>query len=170
MWILHSPAALRQIIPLRAQAITAAGSTTELELSMGKHIKLCTRAPAAENFLSQPMKGCLVKYKKGMADCACATDLPASTRQAASAQSLRSRADICGEMKEEAVVVPISPLTLFVICLRALICFTDVARAPPSTVLMTECLVTAVRLRACVRSGTASISTEQKLRKCRILR
>ena len=34
-----------------------------------------------------------------------------------------------------AAVVAISPLTLFVICLQALICFTDVARAPPPPLL-----------------------------------
>lgn len=38
--------------PLRAYAITAAGSTTELELKTGKYSKLCTRARAAENLFT----------------------------------------------------------------------------------------------------------------------
>lgn len=55
------------------------------------------------------------------------------------------------EMEEDAAIFAIRQLTLFIICLQALICFTDVARAPPSTAPMTECLVTAVGRCACVR-------------------
>lgn len=38
---------------------------------------------------------------------------------------------MCGWVKENAAAVAISALTLFLICLRAMICFSDVARAPP---------------------------------------
>lgn len=60
-------------------------------------------------------------------------------------------------MKEDAAAAAIRLLTLFRGCLQALICFTDVARAPPSTAPMTECLVAAVSNRkyACARNASS---------------
>lgn len=105
-------------------------------------------------FPTQTMKGCLVKYKKGE----WRTVLVRLTYP--HQQDRRSLLNFCapelifGEIKEDAAVVAISLLTLFIICLQALICCTDVVGAPPSSADMTECLVTAVRQRACVRNDS----------------
>lgn len=72
--------------------------------------------------------------KNGMADC-CAADLPASTGQAVLGWISELTSLYLWEVKENTAVVTISPLTLFLICLQAMICFTDVARAPPPPLL-----------------------------------
>lgn len=144
---------------MRAYAITTAGSSAELDLSMGKYSKLCTRAPAAaENFLNLPMEGSLVKYiyKGRMADCACAHWPTGINRTGRLGRISALPSWYLWERKEEAVVVAISLLSLFVIRLLALICFTDVARAPPSTALVTERQVTAAQQSACVRSDSGA--------------
>lgn len=117
--------------PLRAYAITAAGSTTELELNTGKYSKLCTRARAAENLLTLAWKGVSLNIKKGNGGL-CLCDRPTRINRIGSPGWISALPSwYLRVMKEDAAVVAISLLTLFVICLQALICFTDVARAPP---------------------------------------
>lgn len=51
--------------------------------------------------------------------------------------------------RKRTAIVAINALTLVLIGLSWMICFSDVARAPPPTAAMTECLVTAGAHRAC---------------------
>lgn len=66
-------------------------------------------------------------YNNGMADwCDWPTRQTERTAWISALPTLHLR-----KVKENPAVDAISPLTLFLICLQALICFTDVARAPP---------------------------------------
>lgn len=122
--------------PLRIYGCPAAGCTTALTLNTRKYYKWCTWAHTTENVLTQTMKGCLVKYIKKKWNGGLLCGWPARINRTGSPGWISELTSLyLWEVKENTAVVAISPLTLFLICLQAMICFTDVARAPPPPLL-----------------------------------
>lgn len=107
---------------LRAYAFLVVGFICAPTVSMRKEMMIWIHT--ADTLLIHTTKRCITMEWR-----IDATDLPDRLNRTAWISALPTLH--LRKVKENPAVDAISPLTLFLICLQALICFSDVARAPP---------------------------------------
>lgn len=131
MKIHHSPAALHQITRCAHMQLQLQALPLHLKWARGNTVNYAHEPMLLRISSLRPWKGVSLNIKKGNGGL-CLCDWPTRINRTGGPGWISALPSLyLWEIKEDAAVVAISPLTLFVICLQALICFTDVARAPP---------------------------------------
>lgn len=131
----RSPAALHQITRCAHMQSQLQGLSMHLHWTRGNTVNYAHEPMLLRISSLRPWKGVSLNIKKGNGGL-CLCDWPTRINRTGSPGWISALPSLyLWEIKEIAAVVAISPLTLFVICLQPLICFTDVARAPPPPLL-----------------------------------
>lgn len=131
MKTLHSPAPLHQITRCAHMQLQLQGPPLHLNWTRGNTVNYAHEPMRLRISSLRPWKGVSLNIKKGNGGL-CLCDWPTRiNRTGGPAWNSALPCWYLWGIKEDAAVDAISLLTLLVICLQALICFTDVARAPP---------------------------------------